>query len=260
MIRPGRGRPHDLPPIWENKMKITVINATEKKGVTYRLKECFLAPLRDKAEITEFYLPKDGPGFCIGCTQCFLTKQDLCKDAAKVRPIEKALLEADLLVFTSPAYVFHTTGAMKALLDHFGYRWMPHRPAKEMFVKRAVVITQCLGSGGKSSAKDIKDSLSWWGISSIKTCSYKLMSDIQWDKLPEKKRRKITDGLSKAAGKMKKTDYTRPAATAFKTKMKFYIVRMLQKSIGKTDPEYTDYKYWKSNGWIGSVRPWKQKQ
>ena len=45
-------------------MKVTVINATEKKGVTYRLKECFLAPLRDKAEITEFYLPKDGPGFC----------------------------------------------------------------------------------------------------------------------------------------------------------------------------------------------------
>ena len=35
-------------------MKITVINATEKKGVTYRLKEYFLAPLRDKAEITEF--------------------------------------------------------------------------------------------------------------------------------------------------------------------------------------------------------------
>ena len=123
-------------------MKITVINATEKKGVTYRLKECFLAPLRDKAEITEFYLPKDGPGFCIGCTQCFLTRQDLCKDAAKVQPIEKALLEADLLVFASPAYVFHTTGAMKALLDHFGYRWMPHRPAKEMFGKRAVIITQ----------------------------------------------------------------------------------------------------------------------
>ena len=134
-------------------MKITVINATEKKGVTYRLKECFLAPLRDKAEITEFYLPKDGPGFCIGCTQCFLTKQDLCKDAAKVRPIEKALLEADLLVFTSPAYVFHTTGAMKALLDHFGYRWMPHRPAKEMFGKRAVIITQCLGAGSTTAKR-----------------------------------------------------------------------------------------------------------
>jgi hypothetical protein len=25
---------------------------------------------------------------------------------------------------------------MKAMLDYFGYRWMPHRPAKEMFGKR----------------------------------------------------------------------------------------------------------------------------
>ena len=45
-------------------MKITVINGTEKKGVTHRLKEIFLEPFRGDAEITEFYLPKDGPGFC----------------------------------------------------------------------------------------------------------------------------------------------------------------------------------------------------
>jgi len=69
---------------------------------------------------------------------------------------------------TSPAYVFHATGAMKALLDHFAYRWIPHRPAPEMFGKRAVIITQCLGSGAKSAAKDIKHSLSLWGISKIK--------------------------------------------------------------------------------------------
>ena len=128
-------------------MKITVINGTEKHGVTYRLKEAFLEPFRNTAEITEFYLPKDCPGFCAGCTACFRKSPEFCKDAKYVMAIEKALLEADLLVFTSPAYVFHTTGAMKAMLDHFGYRWMPHRPAKEMFGKRAVIITQCLGSG-----------------------------------------------------------------------------------------------------------------
>ena len=44
-------------------MKITVINGTEKHGVTYKLKETFLETFRDKADITEFYLPKDGPGF-----------------------------------------------------------------------------------------------------------------------------------------------------------------------------------------------------
>ena len=25
----------------------------------------------------------------------------------------------------------------------------------------------------------------------------------------------------------------------------------------KKDPEYTDYKYWKEQGWIDTVRPWQ---
>ena len=107
-------------------MKITVVNGTEKHGVTCKLKEIFLDEFRDRAEITEIYLPRDCPDFCIGCTACFLTDEHRCKDAEYVQKIEESLLSADLLVFTSPAYVFHTTGAMKAMLDHFGYRWMPH--------------------------------------------------------------------------------------------------------------------------------------
>ena len=238
-------------------MKITVINGTEKHGVTYNLKEAFLEPFRGKADITEFFLPKDGPGFCIGCTACFRNNQNQCKDAACVQKIEKALREADLLVFTSPAYVFHTTGAMKAMLDHFGYRWMPHRPAKEMFGKRAVIITQCLGAGGSSTAKDIKDSLSWWGVSYIKTYTFKLMSEIDWNKITEKKRAQMTNKLKAAAAKFAAIDYGRPTHTNLITKAKFYAVRMLQTDLGKANPEYTDFKYWNENGWIGKVRPWK---
>ena len=238
-------------------MKITVINGTAKKGVTYHLKEIFLDEFRGKAEITEFYLPKDGPGFCSGCTTCFRGGENLCKDAGCVQKIEKALLEADLLVFTSPAYVFHTTGAMKALLDHFGYRWMPHRPAKEFFGKRAVIITQCLGAGAASTARDIKDSLAWWGMTYIRTCSFKLMSEIDWDKLPEKKRAGMTGKLVRLARKMASVDYSRPARTGIVARAKFYAVRMLQTDLGKANPEYTDFKYWRDNGWIGSARPWK---
>ncbi|MBQ7628394.1 MAG: NAD(P)H-dependent oxidoreductase [Clostridiales bacterium] len=238
-------------------MKITVINGTAKKGVTYHLKEIFLDEFRGKAEITEFYLPKDGPGFCSGCTTCFRGGEKLCKDAGCVQKIEKALLEADLLVFTSPAYVFHTTGAMKALLDHFGYRWMPHRPAREFFGKRAVIITQCLGAGAASTARDIKDSLAWWGMTYIRTCSFKLMSEIDWDKLPEKKRAEMTGKLVRLARKMASVDYSRPARTGIVARAKFYAVRMLQTDLGKANPEYTDFKYWRDNGWIGSARPWK---
>ena len=238
-------------------MKITVINGTEKHGITYKIKEVFLEQFKGKAEITEFYLPKDGPGFCIGCTQCFRDNQNLCKDAACVQKIEKALLEADLLVFTSPAYVFHATGAMKALLDHFGYRFMPHRPAKEMFGKRAVILTQCLGAGGSSTVKDIKDSLSWWGISYIKKCSFKLMSEIVWDNLPDKKRTQITNSVTSMARRFAAIDYSKPAHTNLMTKAKFYMVRALQTDLGKQNPEYTDFKYWKANGWLDKTRPWK---
>ena len=238
-------------------MKITVINGTAKKGVTYHLKEIFLDEFRGKAEITEFYLPADGPGFCSGCTTCFRGGEKLCKDAGCVQKIEKALLEADLLVFTSPAYVFHTTGAMKALLDHFGYRWMPHRPAREFFGKRAVIITQCLGAGAASTARDIKDSLAWWGMTYIRTCSFKLMSEIDWDKLPDKKRAEMTGKLVRLARKMASVDYSRPARTGIVARAKFYAVRMLQTDLGKANPEYTDFKYWRDNGWIGSARPWK---
>ncbi len=97
-------------------MNITVINGTEKHGVTYRLKEMFLTNFRDNANITEYYLPRDCPGFCNGCASCTIRGENTCKDAEYVRRIEKSLLEADFIVMTSPAYVFHTTGAMKAFI------------------------------------------------------------------------------------------------------------------------------------------------
>jgi len=239
-------------------MKITVINGTEKHGVTYILKEQFLKQFKQTAEITEYYLPKDCPSFCLGCTNCFARGENTCKDYAYVNAIEKSLIQSDLIVMTSPAYVMHTTGAMKALLDHLGYRWMPHRPLAEMFGKRAVIITQCLGAGAKSTAKDIKDSLSWWGISEIKVFSASLMSDIIWDKLPEKKRRKLTNGIYKLAKKFVKTDYSKPARTKLAVKIKFALCRMIQKQVRKNGVIGLDGEYWLNNGWLGKNRPWKR--
>ena len=238
-------------------MNITVINGTSVRGVTYKLKELFLEPFRDEAEITEFYLPKGCPDFCVGCKTCFLDDEHKCKDSEYIQRIEKALLSADLLVFTSPAYVMHTTGAMKAMLDHFGYRWMPHRPAKEMFGKRAVIITQCLGAGDKSAAKDIKDSLSWWGISSIKVIRFRFLGDVKWDRIADKKRRSMEDGVKSLALKMKNIDYSKPAHTKIPVKFKFLAVRSMQTELGKDNPEYRDFKYWKEQGWLDKKRPWK---
>ena len=78
-------------------MNITVINGTEKHGVTYRLKETFLTEFRDEANITEYYLPKDCPNFCVGCLNCILKGEKTCKDAEYIRKMDESLLKADLI-------------------------------------------------------------------------------------------------------------------------------------------------------------------
>lgn len=240
-------------------MKITVVNGTEKHGVTYRLKEMFLGAFNGLSEVEEFYLPRDCPVFCTGCTNCIFKNEFVCKDAAYVQRIERSLLEADLIVMTSPAYVMHATGAMKAFLDHLAYRWLPHRPAPEMFTKRAVIITQCLGAGAGSAAKDIRHSLAWWGISEISVFTGALMEDVVWDKLSEKKRAELAEKMARLSGKYARINYSLPGRTGMITKTKFYFCRAMQKGLYKNDPEYSDAKYWHSQGWLGKARPWKMR-
>ena len=178
--------------------------------------------------------------------------EETCKVYLYVNTIEKSLKEADLIVMTSPVYVLHATGAIKALLDHLAYRWMPHRPDPEMVKKRAVIITQGVGSGAKSTAKDIKDSLSWWGISKIGVFSGILINDIAWDRLPESRRKKLAYKITKLAKRFAKINYDKPAHTKLIIKVKFSVSRIIQKKKVGLDNEY-----WYNNGWLGKSRPWK---
>lgn len=202
-------------------------------------------------------MPKDCPSFCVGCTSCFTKGESSCKDFEYINTVEKSLIGADLIVMTSPSYVMHATGAMKALLDHFGYRWMPHRPAPEMFGKRAVIITQCIGAGAKSTAKDIKHSLSWWGISQIGVFNGALMNDIIWDKIPQKRRKKLTKKIDRLSRRFAKINYAKPAHTKLITKIKFNACRLIQKQVCKNGNIGPDNEYWYDKDWLGKNRPWK---
>lgn len=137
-------------------MKITVINGQSHKGSTYHIGKM----LTDKlgGEVTEYFLPKDFGDMCIGCTACILKSEQLCPHYQRLEKFTNAIDEADVLIFTSPVYVYHVTGAMKSFLDHYGYRWMVHRPEKKMFSKQAVCISTAAGAGTKSTNKDIADS------------------------------------------------------------------------------------------------------
>lgn len=231
-------------------MKITVINGQNHKGSTYNIGKI----LADKlgGNVTEFFLPKDFGEFCTGCTSCFLKSETLCPHYQKLISITKAMDEADILIFTSPVYVYHTTGAMKAFLDHYGYRWMVHRPEKKMFSKQAVVVSTAAGAGTRSTNKDIEHSLFFWGVPTvyklglaIRATSFSQVSDKTKSKI-DKKTTLIVDKVKKKYGRVN---------VGIKTKLYFGVMRMLQKG----EWNEADKIYWQERGWNLKNRPWKNK-
>ena len=76
-------------------MKITVINGTPVKGVTYFMKEQFLDYMGNEHQITEFY-PTDLPEFCVGCKNCFVNGEEKCPHFKKTDRIWNSFLSADI--------------------------------------------------------------------------------------------------------------------------------------------------------------------
>ncbi|MDF9866694.1 multimeric flavodoxin WrbA [Bacilli bacterium PM5-3] len=230
-------------------MKIVVINGTEVKGCTYHIKEMLLTNLRKDNEIVEFYLPKDAPNFCCGCKLCFYESAAKCPHAASIGLIWTAIKESDLIIFAYPVYTLRAPGQVKSLLDHFGCHWMVHRPKKEMFNKRAIILTQSVGASNKAAQNDVATSLTWLGVSSIKKLGIRLNESIIWEEISTKRKEKIEKKVKKLAKNHKIDKRVKPN---LKVKLYFQISKMLhQRSIKKTKNELSvDDKHWIKNGWI----------
>ena len=138
-------------------MKITMIHGQNHKGSTCHIGQMLAQKIG--GEVTEFFLPRDFSGYCTGCVACIVKDESLCAHHEQLQPIVQAMDEADVLILTSPVYVYHVTGQMKAFLDHCAYRWMMHRPEERMFSTQAVCISTAAGAGMKSTNKDMADSL-----------------------------------------------------------------------------------------------------
>ena len=229
-------------------MKITIIHGQSHEGST-----CHMARMvADKigGDVTEFFLPRDFGEFCCGCTSCIVKSHDKCPHYEKLKPLTDALDEADVIILESPVYVYHCTGSMKAFLDHYGYRWMVHRPDERMFKKQVVCVASAAGAGLKSTLKDMADSAYFWGCAKI----YKFGVAVQatsWNGVSDKIMKKIETKSSAIAGKVKNNHGK--AKPSFKTKAFFNLMSMIQKN-GWNE---ADVVYWREKDWIGKARPWK---
>lgn len=230
-------------------MKTVIIHGQSHKGSTCHIAQKLA--LKIGGEVTEFFLPKDFGEFCCGCTRCFTKGETKCPHYEKLSPITGAIDEADVIILASPVYVFHATGAMKAFLDHYGWRWMVHRPEQKMFKKQGVCISTAAGSGMKSTNKDMAHSLFYWGVAKL----YKFgmgVAAVDWDGISTKKKAGIEKKTASIAKKIvKRQSCIKPG---LKTKGMFSVMRMVQKN--GWNP--ADVDYWKEKGWLAKSRPWKE--
>lgn len=229
-------------------MKTVIIHGQNHKGSTYNIARILAEKIG--GETTEFFLPKDFGEFCVGCTTCFMKDEKKCPHYEKLKPITEAMDSADVIILASPVYVYHATGAMKAFLDHYGYRWLVHSPEESMFKKQGVCISTAAGAGIKPTNKDMADSLFFWGVAK----NYKFgiaVAATDWKKVNDKKKKKIEKATSSIAKKI--INNNGKVKPSLKTKGYFYLMRMLQKK-GWNEK---DVKYWKEKGWDKKSRPWK---
>ena len=236
--------------IGETAMKIALIHGQNHKGSTYHMGRLLAERLAKEDPIREFFLPRDLPRFCCGCAQCILKSETLCPHANELAPITKAMDEADVLIFTTPVYVYHATGSMKAFLDHYGYRWMVHRPEEAMFHKQAVCLSTAAGAGMKSANRDIRDSLFYWGVPKV-YCYGIAVRATSWQGVSPKKRERI----DRAVRKLAKQVEGRQGKIRVPLKTRGYFAVMRKLVSGCWNP--ADQVYWRERGWDKDKRPWK---
>lgn len=229
-------------------MKIVIIHGQSHEGST-----CHIARLLARklgGDVTEFFLPRDFGEFCVGCTLCFGESEDKCPHYKKLQPITNAIDDADVVILASPVYVYHATGAMKTFLDHYGWRWMVHRPEEKMFSKQAVCISTAAGAGMASTNRDMAHSMFFWGIARIYKYGVAVM-ETSWERVSTQKRRAIEKKVGHMARRItKRQGHVRPSV---KTKAFFIVMSKVQRrGFNKADADY-----WQGKGWTKSRRPWK---
>lgn len=233
------------------EMKITVIHGQNHKGSTWNISHLLVQKIQGEKEVKEYFLPRDLNHFCAGCYAC-LEDRARCPYWQEKEPILQDMLGADLLIFTSPNYCMMPSAPMKAFLDLFFTNWMTHKPLKEMFSKRAVVISSTAGAGAKKTVKLIGNNLTNWGIPEIHRYGA-VVNAMNWDMVPPKKKAGIEKDMGKLARKLSRGG---KVSVGIRTRILFWFYGSMQKAGWGASP--AEKQYWLENGWLSGGRPWKE--
>lgn len=120
-----------------------------------------------------------------------------------------------------------------------------------MFSKQAVIVSTAAGAGMKSANKDMKDSLSFWGIPKIYSLGAAVMA-ASWNEVKPSVKAKIEKKADHIAAKIRSSGIK--SRVSVKGRFFFTVFHIVNRR-GGMNP--ADSEYWKSKGWTEKKRPWK---
>jgi multimeric flavodoxin WrbA len=232
-------------------LKIVMIHGQNHKGSTYHIGRSLAEKLAKEDEITEFFLPKDLNHFCTGCYQC-IEDETKCPYYKEVRIITDAMEGAEQFIFTTPNYCMGPSASMKALIDMMFDYWMPHRPRKWMFTKKAVIISTAAGAGTGQAIKGVKTALTYWGVPYIKSYGISVQAK-NWAEVKKDKKAKIEKDMTKLAQRIMRVGTPK---AGIKTRFLFNIMARMHSAGWDSSP--VEKQYWAEHGWLNKERPWKK--
>lgn len=229
-------------------MKVTVIHGQAHNGITCHITDMLIKKAFDDPEVTEFFLPNDGPGFCSGCNICFMKGEERCPQRDKVKPIADSMVSADVIIIDSPTYCMGVSGQLKTLFDHIGYMWMSHRPDPSMFHKIGIAVSSCAGKGSDETVEFISKQMMMIGIPVTFGLDMVVGADT-WEHISQEKMVRIEKEISKLSLKI------RSAKPVPNYKFKI-IYKFMKKNQEANSWNKLDRDHWEAQGWLNGKNPW----
>ena len=136
-------------------MKVAAIMGTNRKGRTREVVEKIDSIFQAKGELAfEYvYLKDKDIRFCTGCHNCIFVGEDKCPIKDDMRGIEETMMDADAVIFATPAYMMNVTAYMKNFLDRAAYNC--HRP--KYFGRKALLVSNSSPFATKAAVRAMRD-------------------------------------------------------------------------------------------------------
>lgn len=235
-------------------MKIVIVYGNDRKGSTYNCVQIVKRTIEEYGDIRfeEIWLPKDLPEFCCGCFNCMNKGEEYCPHRDYLSPIIETILDADGVIMASPVYCLNVSGAMKTLIDHLGFMWIPHRPNNKMFSKIGLAISTAAGGGTRRTNKTMKLALDYMGFKRTYTFGHAVAAS-NWEDVKDSTKLKIEKKLVKKAKKYYKAMINREKLRRRLFIRVFFI--MMKGIISGYEDGNVDKEYWRSKGWLNNVKP-----